>query len=281
MELGKTGVWTTYARLAGENPGDAAKLVEELGYGVFWLGGSPRLTDTRPLLAATEDLIVATAIVNVWAYDPAELAAEYAALELEFPGRLLVGIGIGHPEAARNYSRPVTAMREFLDVLDRPEDAVPRDRRCLAALAPRMLDLSAERSLGAIPYFVPVEHTRYARSRLGPRPLLAPEVAFVLDDDTERAKATARQFARYYLGLRNYAENLLRHGFTDEDLADGGSDRLIDAVVPHGTAQEIATVMRAHLDAGADQVVLQAVGEPGIPRSGWTALAEALIGPRL
>jgi probable F420-dependent oxidoreductase len=278
MELGRTGVWTTYRRLGGENSGEAARLVEELGYGVFWLGGSPRLTDTRPLLEATENLIVATAIVNVWAYDPAELAAEYAALEREFPGRLLVGIGIGHPEATRDYSRPFTAMREFLDVLDRPEHAVPRDRRCLAALAPRMLDLSAERTLGAIPYFVPLEHTRYARSRLGHRPLLAPEVAFVLDDDSDRARAKARQFAGYYLGLSNYADNLLRHGFTDEDLADGGSDRLIDAVVPHGSAEQIAAVMRAHLDAGADHVVFQAVGEPGIPRSGWTALAEAMIG---
>jgi probable F420-dependent oxidoreductase len=280
MDLGKTGVWTTYRRIGEENAAEAAKLVEELGYGVFWLGGSPRLADVRPLLEATKNLVVATAIVNVWAYDPAELAAEYATVEREFPGRLLVGIGIGHPEAASGYSRPLTAMREFLDVLDRAEPSVPRDRRCLAALAPRMLDLSAERSLGAIPYFVPVEHTSYARARLGAGPLLAPEVAFVLDDDTGPARAKAREFAGSYLGLRNYARNLLRHGFTDEDLADGGSDRLIDSVVPHGSAAEIAAVMRAHLDAGADHVVLQAVGEPGIPRAGWTALAEAMNGPR-
>jgi len=276
MGLGKTGVWTTYRRIGKENAREAATLVEELGYGVFWLGGSPRLTDVRPLLEATEKLVVGTAIVNVWAYDPEELAAEYAAFERDFTGRLLVGIGIGHPEATRGYARPLTAMREFLDILDRPESSLPRDRRCLAALAPRMLDLSAERSLGAIPYFVPVEHTGYARVRLGTGPLLAPEVAFVLDDNTGRARAKAREFAGTYLGLRNYTDNLLRHGFSDDDVADGGSDRLIDAIVPHGSAEEIAAVMRTHLDAGADHVVLQAVGEPGIPRAGWTALAEAM-----
>jgi probable F420-dependent oxidoreductase len=276
MDLGKIGVWTTHRRIGEENAGEAAKLVEELGYGVFWLGGSPRLTDLRPLLEATGRVVVATSIANVWAYHAAELAAEYATLERDFPERLLVGIGIGHPEATRHYSRPFTAMREFLDVLDRADPSVPRDRRCLAALAPKMLDLSAARSLGAIPYFVPVEHTRYARARLGTDPLLAPEVAFVLDDDRGRARAKAREFARDYLALRNYTDNLLRHGFTAEDLADGGSDRLIDAVVPHGSAEEIAAVMRAHLDAGADHVALQAVGEPGIPRAGWTALAEAM-----
>jgi probable F420-dependent oxidoreductase len=141
-----------------------------------------------------------------------------------------------------------------------------------------MLELSAERSLGAIPYFVPAAHTSAARVLFGPGPLLAPEVAFVLDTDIDRARDKARQYARAYLGLSNYTNNLLRLGFTDEDVADGGSDRLIDAVIPHGSADEIATTVHAHLDAGANHVALQAVGEPGIPRQGWTALARAMTG---
>jgi probable F420-dependent oxidoreductase len=276
MELGKIGVWTSYRVIGEENAGEAARLVEELGYGTFWLGGSPRLSTVRPLLEATENLVVATGIVNVWAYEPAQLAAEHAELVRDFPDRLLVGIGIGHPEATGDYSKPLSAMRAFLDGLDAAEPPLPHDRRCLAALAPKMLALSAERSLGAIPYFVPVAHTSYARSVLGPEPLLAPEVAFVLDANADSAREQAREYARLYLGLSNYANNLLRHGFTEEDVAAGGSDRLIDAVVPHGSAAEIATVVRAHLDAGANHVTLQAIGEPGIPRKGWTALSEAL-----
>jgi probable F420-dependent oxidoreductase len=275
MELGRLGVWTTNRRIGEENAGEAARLVEDLGYGTFWLGGSPRLPDLRPLLEATETLVVASGIVNIWAYDPAELAAEYWALEREFPGRVLAGIGVGHPEQARAYATPLSAMRAFLDGLDRAEPPLPPDRRCLAALAPKMLALSAERSLGALPYFVPVAHTRVARAKLGPGPLLAPEMAFVLDDDNERARAKAREYARLYLGLRNYTNNLLRLGFTEEDVAGDGTDRMIDAVLPHGSAEEIARVVRTHFDAGADHVVLQALGEWGIPRQGWTALAEA------
>jgi probable F420-dependent oxidoreductase len=278
MELGTIGVWTTYRAIREENAGEAARLVEELGFGAFWLGGSPRLSSVRPLLEATESLVVATGIVNVWAYDPAQLAAEYASLVRDFPDRLLVGIGVGHPEATSDYSRPLSAMRAFLDGLDRAEPPLPRDRRCLAALAPKMLELSAERTLGAIPYFVPVAHTIAARAQLGPEPLLAPEVAFVLETDTARARERARDYARLYLGLSNYANNLLRHGFRAEDIAGGGSDRLIDAVIPHGSATEIAAVVRSHLTAGANHVVLQAVGEPGIPRQGWAALAAAMNG---
>jgi probable F420-dependent oxidoreductase len=276
VDLGQLGIWTSYRAIGEENAGEAARLAEELGYGAFWLGGSPRLASVRPLLEATEHLVVATGIVNVWAYEPAQLAAEYASLAADFRERLLVGIGIGHPEATSDYSKPLQAMRAFLDGLDSADPPLPRDRRCLAALAPKMLALSAERSLGAIPYFVPVAHTRAARAQLGAEPLLAPEVAFVLDGDTERARAKARDYARLYLGLSNYANNLLRHGFTAEDVAAGGSDRLIDAVIPHGSADEIAKAVHAHLDAGANHVVLQAVGEPGIPRQGWTALAEAM-----
>ena len=277
MELGELGIWTTYRRIGEKQAGEAASLVEELGYTVFWLGGSPRLPSARPLLEATEKLVVATSIVNIWAYDPAELAAEYAVLERDFPGRLLVGIGTGHPEATSDYTRPLSAMRTFLDGLDDAETPIPRERRCIAALAPKMLQLSAERSLGTIPYFVPVEHTRAARAQLGHGPLVAPEVAVVVDRDAGRARAAAREYARIYLALSNYTSVLRRFGFSEDDIAGEGSDRLIDSIVPHGSADELAGVTRAQFDAGADHVVLQVAGEPGIPRQGWTALAEALL----
>jgi probable F420-dependent oxidoreductase len=276
-QLRQTGVWTTYRAIGEQNAGEAAKLVEELGFGAFWLGGSPQLPMVRPLLEATERLIVATGIVNVWRYEPARLAAEYDELAREFPGRLLVGIGIGHPEATSAYSKPLSTMRRFLDGLDQARTPLPRDARCLAALSPKMLDLSAERSLGTLTYFVPVEHTRFARERVGESALVASELACALDPDSDRARAKARKYSELYLGLRNYTSNLLRFGFTDQDLENGGSDRLIDAIVPNRGVEEIAAVVRAHLDAGANHVCLQPVGVAGIPREEWTALASALV----
>ena len=278
MNLGTLGIWTTYRRIGEDQAGMAAKLAEDLGYGTFWLGGSPRLSSVRPLLEATTGIAVGTSIVNMWAYDPAELAAEDAELAPAFADRLLVGVGVGHPEATSDYSKPFTAMRAFLDGLDAAATPIPKERLAIAALAPKMLALSAERSLGALPYFVPVEHTRVAREQLGAGVLLAPEVAVVLDTDAESARAKAREFAHMYLGLTNYTNNLLRLGFTDADVADGGSDRLIDAVVPHGSARELAEVVHSHFAAGADHVAIQIIGEEGVPREGWTALAEALQG---
>jgi probable F420-dependent oxidoreductase len=278
MELGTFGSWTTFRAIGEEHGAEAARLIEDLGYGTFWLGGSPRLSSVRPLLEATERIVIATSIVNIWAYEPAQLAAEQAELARDFPERVFVGIGVGHPEATSDYTHPLPAMRAFLDGLDAADPPLPRERRCIAALAPQMLALSAERSLGAIPYFVPVSHTSAARALLGAGPLLAPEHAFVLDEDVERARATARTFAASYLQRSNYTRNLLRLGFTDEEIADGGSDRLIDAIIAHGSAEQIARVARDHLAAGADHVVLQALGESGIPRRGWTALAGALVG---
>jgi probable F420-dependent oxidoreductase len=276
VDLGDVGIWTTYRAIGEPNAGEAAAVVEQLGFGTFWLGGSPRLPGVRPLLEATERIVVATSIVNVWAYEPAQLAAEYTALERDFPGRLLVGVGVGHPEATRQYAKPLAAMRAFLGGLDSAPDPLPVDRRCMAALGPKMLKLSADRSLGAIPYFVPVEHTRIARAEMGANALLAPEVAVALDGDADRARDKARTYADRYLGLSNYANNLLRCGFTAADLANGGSDRLIDAVVPHGTADDVAPIARAHLAAGANHVVIQSVGEDGIPHAAWTAIAAAM-----
>ncbi len=277
MELGEVGVWTSYRAIGEENAREAAKLAEDLGFGAFWLGGSPQLPSVRPLLEATEQLVVATGIVNVWKYETARLAAEHAQLTREFPGRLLLGVGIGHPEATSEYAKPLSTMREFLDGLDRADEPVPINERCVAALRPKMLRLSAERSLGTHPYFVPVEHTRFARQLLGDGVLVAPEVACVPDTDAERGRAKARKYAAPYLGLRNYTNNLLTLGFSEHDLADGGSEQLIDAIVPQGSAAEIALVVREHLRAGADHVCVQAVGVGGIPREEWTSLASALI----
>jgi probable F420-dependent oxidoreductase len=278
VDLGRLGVWTSYRAIGAENAGAAARLVEQLGYGTFWLGGSPRLEATRPLLSATEGLTVATGIVNIWQYQPPELAAEHAALRDEYPGRLMLGVGVGHPEARSDYRRPLSAMNGFLDGLDQAVPPVPRAQRCVAALGPKMLELAAARSSGAIPYFVPVDHTRFAREQLGSGALLAPEVACVIEEDEEHARSIARKYAGLYLNLSNYTENLRRFGYTDQDLDDGGSDRLIDAVIPHGSAEQIATAVQAHFDAGADHVCLQPLGAHCIPAAQWAALAQALAG---
>ncbi len=276
MDLGRFGIWTSARAIGEQNTAQAAALAEELGFGAFWLGGSPRLPSVRPLLSATERITVATGIVNVWQYEPAELAAEYAELAAEFEDRLLVGIGIGHPEATSDYKRPLGTMRSFLDGLDAAPSPLRAERRCLAALRPRMLELAAARSRGAHPYFVPVAHTRFARERLGPDALLAPELACVVDRDPVSARESARGYAKLYLGLGNYTGNLLALGFAEDDLTGGGSDRLIDAVIPHGSAERVAAAAQEHLSAGADHVCVQPVGLTGIPRNEWTALAGAL-----
>jgi probable F420-dependent oxidoreductase len=205
-----------------------------------------------------------------------DLGALAAQLEGEFPGRLLLGIGIGHPEATSEYRRPLAVMREFLDGLVGAPRPVPRERMCIAALGPRMLDLAAERTLGTHPYFTPPAHTRAARERLGSAALVAPELAVVMDADDQRARATARAYARVYLGLVNYTSNLLRCGYSESDIAEGGSDRLIDEVVPHGDAARLAEAVHEHLGAGADHVCVQTLGVSGVPQREWEALARSL-----
>jgi probable F420-dependent oxidoreductase len=275
VALTEFGIWAS-RRVLGDDGPEAARLLEELGFGALWVGGSPRLADLRPLLAATETLTVATSIANVWKYGAAEMAADWEQLEADFPGRALAGIGAGHPEQDGDYSKPFSAVSEYLDRLDEASQP-PVERRLLAALAPRMIELAAARAAGSIPYFVPVGHTRFSRQRLGEGPLLAPEMACVLDEDTERGRAKARDFAGLYLGLTNYRKAVLRAGFEEADLEGGGSERMIDAVVPHGSPEQVAAAARAHLEAGADHVALQAVGGEDLPRAEWTALAAALI----
>jgi probable F420-dependent oxidoreductase len=272
MDLGKIGVWR---RLPDGL--DALEQIEALGYGALWVGGSPSLEQARPYLERTSTMPIATGILNVWQHEPADVAAQHAELAREFPGRFLLGIGIGHPEATAEYQTPLQRMGAFFDGLDAAPEPVPREERVAAALGPKMLDLCAERSLGTHPYFVSVEHTRFARERLGPDALIAPEVAVVVEPDEETGRAAARKYAKLYLGLRNYTNNLRRFGYTDDDIADGGSDRLIDAVIPHGSAEQVAEAVRAHLDAGADHVCLQPLGHGPAPVGDYEALARALL----
>jgi probable F420-dependent oxidoreductase len=268
MNLGQIGIW----RLR-QHGVEGIEEIEALGYGTLWLGSSPATADARPYLERTSALTVATGILNVWQHTPADAAAGYAELEREHAGRFLLGIGIGHPEATSDYTRPLATMRAFFDGLD----GVPRDRRIAAALGPKMLDLAAERSLGAHTYFMTPEHTRQARERIGRDKVIAAEVAVVVETDTETARRIAREYATGYLARRNYTSNLRRLGFTDHELADGGSDRLIDAVIPHGSAEAIAEAVRAHLDAGANHVCLQPLGHGPHPAADYRALAGALL----
>jgi probable F420-dependent oxidoreductase len=272
VNLGAIGVWRS--RRYGLGP---VAEIEALGYGALWIGGSPSPEDVRPYLEATRAIPVATGIVNVWQHEPAAVAAGHAELVGEFPGRFILGIGIGHPEATSEYARPVAKMRAFFDGLDAASPPVPREERVAAALGPKMLDLAAERSLGTHPYFTTPSHTRFARERVGPGVLVAPEVAVVVEPDAEAGREIARGYARTYLQLRNYAGNLLRFEFTERDIADGGSDRLIDAVVPHGTAEAVAEAVRAHQDAGADHVCLQPLGHGPESLDDYRALASALL----
>jgi probable F420-dependent oxidoreductase len=269
--LGPIGIWRRYQEGA-----EGVEEVEALGFGALWLGGSPAPADARPFLEGSNRLPVATGILNVWRHEPADVAADHGRLNDEFGGRFLLGIGIGHPEATSQYRRPLATMRAFVDGLQDAARPVPRDELVLAALGPKMLDLAADRSLGAHPYLTNVEHTRFARERVGPRVLVAPELTVVVEPDVERGRKLARAFAAPYLERRNYAANLLRHGFTEKDLAGGGSDRLIDAVVPHGSAEQVAEAVHAHLDAGADHVCLQPVGHGGVPMDDYRALARVL-----
>ncbi len=277
MQLGTFGVWI--GRTLGEELyGEAAALAQELGFGTLWLGGSPRLAKLRAMLEATDRIVIATGVVNVWQYQPAGLADEFNALEEAFPGRVLLGIGIGHPEATQEYSRPLASMGRFLDALAAAAVPVDPERMVLAALGPKMLDLSAARTLGAHPYFTPPAHTRFARERLGQGPLLAPEQAVVVSSgDRAAALQSARQYAGVYLGLSNYTASLERLGYSKQALAGGGSQEVVDEFVPQGSGDEVASAVRRHLEAGADHVCVQAVGAAGVPEREWRELAAALI----
>jgi probable F420-dependent oxidoreductase len=280
MDLGRIGVWNSGLRdddprAAGEIREAAAEL-EDLGYGAIWLGSSPGVRHAAPLLAETSRIVVATGILNIWSYDPAEVAAQQAALAEEHPDRFLLGLGASHAGLVKDYRKPYSAMVEFLDGLDaagsRPAD------RVLAALGPRMLALSRDRSAGAHPYLITPEHTARAREILGAGPLLAPELKVVLETDPARARAAARGHLSIYLGLPNYTGNLERLGFGEKDFTDGGSDRLIDATFAWGDVDVVRERVEAHREAGADHVVLQVItaDNASLPRRQWRELAAGL-----
>jgi probable F420-dependent oxidoreductase len=272
--LGRFGIW----RPAMLTTPELAAHLERLGFGAVWLGGSPDgdLAIVDQLLGATTSLIVGTSIVNIWKDDAATVAASYHRIEAAFPGRFVLGVGAGHREATAEYASPYQALADYVDRLTRYH--VPAEGIVLAALGPRVLRLAASRTAGAIPYLVPPEHTRLAREILGPSLLLAPEHKVVLEPDPERARGPGRaRVANPYLNLVNYTSNLRRLGFTDDDIAHGGSDRLIDALVAHGTAQQIGAQLSAHLAAGADHVCVQLLASAGADLlAGYAELARAL-----
>ncbi|HET9891380.1 MAG TPA: LLM class F420-dependent oxidoreductase [Mycobacterium sp.] len=255
-ELGRFGVWLPSRSISPE----LAAGIESLGYGAAWIGGSPDadLSWAEPALARTTSLQLATGIVNIWTAPAAEVAESFHRIESGHPGRFLLGVGVGHPERTREYVKPYDALVSYLDELDAA--LVPTSRRVIAALGPRVLGLAARRSAGAHPYLTTPEHTAKARELLGEAVYLAPEHKVVLTTDAEEARAVGRQTVEFYLGLSNYVNNWLRLGFTQADVRKPGSDKLIDAVVAHGTEQDIAGRLNEHLAAGADHVAIQVLG---------------------
>jgi probable F420-dependent oxidoreductase len=288
MDIGEVGIWGSWGWYDQGAPAAAevATELEKLGYGALWLSGgfSPGIAAYfRNILEGTSRLVVASGIISIWADSAANIAAGVAELDQIAPGRFLLGLGASHAVivdgSGDQYRQPYSKMVGYLDDLDAASPTVPQDRRVLAALGPKMLRLSAERSWGAHPYFVPVEHTTFARETMGAGPLLAPEQAVVLETDPDKARAIAREHMTGYLTLPNYTNNLRRFGYTDEDLAGGGSDRLVDAIVAWGDASAIAERVRAHRSAGADHVCLQVLSaEKDFPRREYREISAALNG---
>ena len=266
--LGAVGVWTIdLDRLPVAAAREYVRALESLGFQALWigegLGSREAFANAGVLLAASQRLIIATGIANIWARDAIAMANGGRTLIDAYPDRFLLGIGVSHAPTVKlrgeTYAKPVEHMREYLDAMDGAPYVGPKVEtpRVLAALGPRMLRLSAERALGAHPYFVPVEHTTIARKELGEGPLLAVEQAAVLSDDPAVARAAARRYMKRYLDLDNYANNLRRLGWSDADLAAGGSDKLVDAIVVWGDAGAIQSRVAEHHERGADHVCLQ------------------------
>ena len=257
-DLGRYGVWLPGRSVSG----GVAKQIETLGYGAVWVGGSPDadLSWVEPALAETSTLQLATGIINIWASPAAQVAESFHRIESAYPGRFLLGLGVGHPEHTEQYRKPFDALVDYLDALDAA--SVPTSRRVLAALGPKVLALSAERAAGAHPYLVPPEHTAHARELVGNTVFLAPEHKVVLTENANEAREIGRRTAEFYLDLSNYVNNWRRLGFTDSDVRKPGSDKLIDAVIAHGTAEQIAARLNEHVDAGADHVAIQVLGGP-------------------
>jgi len=279
VQLGRIGAWFN-PRYDDDTRTEFVIQAEKLGYPTAWLGGGRAsisdLSLVERVLDETATITVATAIVNMWTNDPADIAESYQRIAARHGDRFLLGIGIGHPESITTYRQPYATMVDYLDQLD--AGGVPRDRRILAALGPRALRLAADRTLGTHPYLVVPDHTREARQLLGPDVVIAPEHKVVVETNAEIARSIGRPFvADPYLKLQNYTNNLRRYGYTDDDINHGGSDRLIDALVLHGTIDAIATGLRAHLDAGADHVAIQVLTAGNDPMPGYQQLARTLL----
>jgi len=275
MELGRVGLWSgQLGMMPAVEVREAVPKIESLGFRVLWFPESvtkEAFSQAAILLTAGRELGVATGIANLWARDATAMANGARTLADAFPNRFLLGIGVSHaPSVGRrghDYRFPLATMRAYLDAMDGAPYGGPQPEReapvLLAALGPKMLRLAAQRTAGAHPYFVPVDHTRFARTELGADPILAPEQAVVLADDAGEARAVARVHARRYLALDNYRNNLLRLGWNPADVAGDGSDELIDAVVAWGSPEVIQERVAAHFEAGADHVCVQILN--GLP----------------
>jgi probable F420-dependent oxidoreductase len=290
--LGQFGAWTfDIERLSAAAAREYVRELESLGVRALWipesLGSKEIFAHVGLLLAASDRLVIASGIANIWARDATAMVNGQRTLAEAYPGRFLLGVGVSHAPVVKmrgaSYEKPVEYMGRYLDAMDKAPftGAAPTEppSRVLAALGPRMLRLAAERTIGAHPYFVPVEHTTLARKELGAGPLLAVEQAAVLSTDPTVARATARKHMKRYLALDNYANNLKRIGWSDSDLANEGSDKLVDAIVVWGDARAIRARVEAHLANGADHVCLQVLRADlaAHPLTEWRALAPALV----
>jgi probable F420-dependent oxidoreductase len=292
-EVGRIGLWTFMLdRMPRAQAEEAAREAEELGYSTLWLpeavGRDPLILSTM-LLAATERLVLATGIANIFARDAMTMANSLRTLEEAFPGRFVLGLGVSHHHLVErlrkhDYTQPLTRMRDYLTFMKEkgawmsvgPKE-LP-DRVVLAALGPKMLELAAAETAGAHPYFATAEHTAMAREIMGPDALLAPEQMCILCTDPDEARARARKVMPTYKDLPNYANNLRRLGFGDDDLAGECSDRLVDAIIAWGDEEAIEARVRQHFDAGADHVCVQVLADdPDEVRAGWRRLAPVLL----
>lgn len=288
--LGPIGLWTFLIdEHSTSATRDMAQRLEAMGWPSLWrpeTAGRDAILSSSMLLDATENLTLATGIAQTYARHPLTASSAMKTMAEAYGDRFVLGLGVSHApmiEGVRklDYSRPYSDMVDYLAAMDAaPYGSIePTERapRMLAALGPKMLKLSAERADGAHPYFSPPEHTAAAREILGQQPVLAPEIMCVLDTDATTARATARATMGRYLALPNYANNLLRHGFTQADV-DDISDRLVDVIVPWGDEARIKAAVQEHLDAGADHVCVQLLGDTtDLPFEGWQRLADALL----
>jgi probable F420-dependent oxidoreductase len=286
VQLVGTGIWAHQLRYA--DPGEIAEsaaLLDELGFSALWIPdvGGDVFASAEVLLRAAPRAAVATGVLNIWMHEPADVAAQLARWDAAWRERFVLGLGVSHSALIDHgnpgrYSKPYTRMVEYLDGLDRPQPPVTEDARLLAALGPRMLELARDRAAGAFPYFVPPEHVAAARAALGPSPVLAVELAVVLDTDAVSARATARNHTGIYVTLPNYTNNLRRFGYEDDDFTGAGSDRLVDAIVAWGDLDTIRARVQLMRDAGADHVCVQLIPrDERTMRSDWRELASALL----